>query len=687
MLHPQASSSPVTSGAFHPDRNDVFLLCFLDGTIASYNLPRNYRGDCSENKQNYFTGLHGCERNYFKRLHRIANVNVESGSIGRPAKEASVSKDNFSSNEIGSAAYAVAGAAFVPGYRSRAVSVGADGKCRLIDFENKGKLLRTWYIGASATCLSILGLGEMKPALAPSDWYSNGHEVENKNYLIAIGRTDGIVMLYDSVGLLLQEWVVSEARAKVTSVDWSLNCTVASIFDVNANLPEHTIIDVPSPKDIVHDNLSKESFTFDDPPNINAPPAGRNTSKISMGSEGNTYETIITKSKDILAQDRAGLMPSEMLVDLFSSAEKTILQKQPYRIRPRLSSSTFLTNSQILGNGLSEQSKKYTIKKGFHRNLFFRRHRLALDGQNSDSKAKLKTYQMLPRELLQNQHPTPRKCEDGCTYPIPGSHFSSDSSSDDDLDPDMDKKFEIDSGRNGHISGLNMPMSRTSTLETSSSDINLSDFQCFDSRRSKKSLFKSILDESLDKQYHLQNQNTEVIKDAFPITNASAYDEGAPKRLQNLFAEIHQNDDWGVGTRVVPRVSSAPLPRLTTENLLLKQAAVLGTSSGYLSHQSGSSSVIDTLLRSDEDTRCTRLEQLLKAENYNDIKFRAPKKRDFEDNTVDMQYMNYPDHHCCCINLKELRQLQPRIETLIEKVVDIHRLMQCHTEDVSNTTD
>lgn len=37
----------------------------------------------------------------------------------------------------------VTATAFVPGYTSRAVSVGSDGRCRLVDFEGVGQKLRT----------------------------------------------------------------------------------------------------------------------------------------------------------------------------------------------------------------------------------------------------------------------------------------------------------------------------------------------------------------------------------------------------------------------------------------------------------------------------------------------------------------------------------------------------------------
>lgn len=37
----------------------------------------------------------------------------------------------------------IVAAAFIPGYTSRIVSVGQDGRCRLVDFDGGGKILRT----------------------------------------------------------------------------------------------------------------------------------------------------------------------------------------------------------------------------------------------------------------------------------------------------------------------------------------------------------------------------------------------------------------------------------------------------------------------------------------------------------------------------------------------------------------
>lgn len=49
----------------------------------------------------------------------------------------------------------VAAVDFIPGYKSRTVSIGHDGKCRLVEFEGGAQILRTWHVSGPATCLSI----------------------------------------------------------------------------------------------------------------------------------------------------------------------------------------------------------------------------------------------------------------------------------------------------------------------------------------------------------------------------------------------------------------------------------------------------------------------------------------------------------------------------------------------------
>lgn len=685
ILYPQASSSPVTSGEFHPDRKGVFLLCFLDGTIASYNISKGFSGKFSEDKQSHLMGLHGCEKSCFKRLHKTVDISTEPSSIRTSTEKIRMNKSNFLENRIVNAAYPIAGAAFVPGYRSRAVSTGADGKCRLIDFENEGKILRTWHIGASATCLSILGSHEMKPALETPSSHSRGHEVGKKDYIIAIGRVDGTVMLYDSVGLLIQERNVSESRARIISIAWSLNCTTPYISNENAYTLEGTTVNLPSPEDIVLNNLPSELAAVNDSSHVSTNLDSRKVSSIYTGDEG-TYDTIIAKSKDETAQYKARLVPSGKLVDLFCSAKKAVCQRQPPRARPRLSSSTFVTNNPNPEDELNQQSKNSIVTKGFRCQLLTKCQRLELDGQGSNYKAKLETYDKLPGGLSESKDHNHGVYEDECAYPVPGSYFSSESSLDDNSDSGMDENSKVSRNSNDCIDGLHMPMNGTSTSRTSLFYVKSNDLShVYPTKKSESHLSKSSLDDSFDEQHNPPYQNTQVVKVAFSARSSSASNERTSKGPRNLFSAIHPHYDWENTTRIHSTVLDAPLPRLTAENLFVNQATIQGASSRQLLYQARCNSATRKFSRSDKITECTEAEHLPEADEYNDYKSYILQKTDIADNPFDMQHMNSSNHHAYCVYMeKELRLLQPLTRLLTEKIIAIHKLMLRHSEEISN---
>ncbi|KAF2141077.1 uncharacterized protein K452DRAFT_272899, partial [Aplosporella prunicola CBS 121167] len=92
LIQPRASSSAAVTASFHPERPNVFLIAFKDGTLAAYDATR-ILGKSARGGQ-------GGEIGHFNDLHT---------SIGTVS--------------IGSVAVGITGAAFLPGHRSRAVSV------------------------------------------------------------------------------------------------------------------------------------------------------------------------------------------------------------------------------------------------------------------------------------------------------------------------------------------------------------------------------------------------------------------------------------------------------------------------------------------------------------------------------------------------------------------------------------
>ncbi|PNS21890.1 hypothetical protein CAC42_488 [Sphaceloma murrayae] len=130
-LEPSASSTPVAVAAFHPDRSDVFLLGFKDGTLAAYNATKMARKNGVKLDINSSLDMEGtaAEIASFKRLHRTTNK-------GMIDQDASFRADCFSESPpaIHDRSIGVTAAAFVPGFLTRAVSVGGDGRCMIVDF-------------------------------------------------------------------------------------------------------------------------------------------------------------------------------------------------------------------------------------------------------------------------------------------------------------------------------------------------------------------------------------------------------------------------------------------------------------------------------------------------------------------------------------------------------------------------
>ncbi|KAF2859037.1 hypothetical protein K470DRAFT_265546 [Piedraia hortae CBS 480.64] len=154
QIKPQASTTAVCVAAFHPRRAHSFLLGFKDGTLAGYN-ARKVKGERGDG-----------EVSHLKRLH-------QSTAAGGGT---------------------VAGAVFLEGHKSRAVSISADGRCRLVDFADGGVVLRSWHAQGELTCVAVF------------------------DGLIAVGRRDGQVQVYDEVGIL--KATRSVAEEKIIGVEW-----------------------------------------------------------------------------------------------------------------------------------------------------------------------------------------------------------------------------------------------------------------------------------------------------------------------------------------------------------------------------------------------------------------------------------------------------------------------------------
>ncbi|KAF2486756.1 quinon protein alcohol dehydrogenase-like superfamily [Neohortaea acidophila] len=194
LIEPRVSKAAVSVAAFHPEKPNIFLLAFRDGSIAEYDASRVLRSatGCLSDQENVNKG----ELSHLTALHRAASADKKG---------------------------AITGAAFLPGFTTRAVTAGRDGKCRIIDFADGGVVLRTWHVRAPVTSISVLfpappepsrdrGVGRPKPHMPrPS---------VGTDSLLAIGREDGELYIYDSLGLLLDQYKLTELGVKIISVEW-----------------------------------------------------------------------------------------------------------------------------------------------------------------------------------------------------------------------------------------------------------------------------------------------------------------------------------------------------------------------------------------------------------------------------------------------------------------------------------
>ncbi|KAI4850422.1 WD40 repeat-like protein [Aureobasidium sp. EXF-8845] len=213
QLHPAASNAAVATASFHPERPNIFLLAFKDGTIAAYDatkLARSCVVRTGGNSRPAANG-HAGEISHFLNLHRVTNT-----------RNLSDPPDASPNATVGGRSVAITGAAFLPGFRTRAISVGADGRCRLVDFEVGGKILRTWHAQAPVTSLSISAIIPSSRTVKTASKQKAGAigTGPEGNTVVAVGRVDGQVLLFDSVGLRLDQVLVNTLGEKIIGVEW-----------------------------------------------------------------------------------------------------------------------------------------------------------------------------------------------------------------------------------------------------------------------------------------------------------------------------------------------------------------------------------------------------------------------------------------------------------------------------------
>ncbi|MCJ1412207.1 hypothetical protein MMC19_006300 [Ptychographa xylographoides] len=211
LLIPNTSQVAVAAATFHLERPNIFAIGFADGTISIYNASSMFHAD----------GKH-------QRISEVATVKKVHGIVTK-ASSSSNEKGNAlcefdpttTVTDVGDRGTSIVSICFVPGSEITIISVGADGKCCVVDFTLKPSSVRTWYCGATCTCLSII---RVSPGVWTAQYDGSRSRPPSKVYtayevLVAIGRQDGRVLLYELDGGLLAERSFEDS-APVIDVEW-----------------------------------------------------------------------------------------------------------------------------------------------------------------------------------------------------------------------------------------------------------------------------------------------------------------------------------------------------------------------------------------------------------------------------------------------------------------------------------
>lgn len=337
LIQAQASSAAVAVAAFHPERANVFLLGFEDGTLAVFDASRLARVDGK--------GLYANQEQ------------VAKGEIGRLNE-----LHRPSSAREGGGLRAITGAAFLPGYKARVATVGTDGRCKLVDFAEGGNVLRTWHGKAPLTSVSVYGpAGPGPPSLVGKGKQRAselGPEAQG-GALIAVGSEDGRVLLYDALGLLQARKKINKSGERIISVEWIAGLSLKPIRDTLEAAYPPGLSTITSPRQRSRRKGTPERRKGGTPTHLSLHPALQ-PPKLNPTIPQVPSPRRFTVHPDEIAQEgtvrrtpspqreRPVSTQAGAYTDLFSPVNPFVAQQKqqavrpsPSRKRPRISSQTF----------------------------------------------------------------------------------------------------------------------------------------------------------------------------------------------------------------------------------------------------------------------------------------------------------------------------------------------------------
>jgi WD40 repeat protein len=187
LLKPDSSSANVLAAAFHPERSTIFALAFGDGTLSVLNAVYLLRGKGRSRRSGEISSV--------AKLHAVTSeARVSSEEHGPSFRGFDPATGVVS---VGEHSASITSVAFVPGTECTTISVGADGKCCLVEFGLRGPVVKSWDVGGASTSLSVIRSCSEDPGfqLDGADSTDAYHKI-----LAAIGRRDGSVQIFDLNG-------------------------------------------------------------------------------------------------------------------------------------------------------------------------------------------------------------------------------------------------------------------------------------------------------------------------------------------------------------------------------------------------------------------------------------------------------------------------------------------------------
>ena len=350
LIEPQASDVAVSKVAFHPERPNTFLLAFRDGTVAAFDATK------------------------IRRNRTGSLVNQERINAGEVSRLPQLHRTTSESPNVPS----VSDAAFLLGYKTRAITTGSDGRCRLIDFADGGVILRTWHAKAPVTSISILSQRTSTEVRKGRAGSRSSHEMggpTSTSNLVAIGRGDGRVHIYDSVGLLLHQRPISENGERILSVEWargmspkpiSNSIVTKDMDDSPRMLPAKDgaigkIEAATKPSQPTKNTQTRGQTTFEyiglppslrkpiDPVETTSSAPRRFTIHPDEVGEGTVRHNPSSRQADLVSVGETGYLdlfsPMKPVEDITHTSPAKRLASPP-RVRPRLSPQTFLKSPE-----------------------------------------------------------------------------------------------------------------------------------------------------------------------------------------------------------------------------------------------------------------------------------------------------------------------------------------------------